>query len=88
MHSHQHLSASISIANFVRGLTDIVECIFTPNMLLLLHFVQADRFNFYNMDSSERSRWLDDGLHLTEMAYNTLGRQIARVIGEDYGKRR
>eukprot|EP00878_Enallax_costatus_P025278 GHUV01027041.1.p1 GENE.GHUV01027041.1~~GHUV01027041.1.p1 ORF type:complete len:215 (+),score=57.33 GHUV01027041.1:2152-2796(+) len=50
--------------------------------------LEADRFNFYNMDPSERSRWLDDGLHMTEMGYNILGRQIARVIDGDWKKRR
>jgi lysophospholipase L1-like esterase len=36
--------------------------------------------DFYAMSDAERRRWLDDGLHLTEMGYDVLGRHIARAI--------
>lgn len=28
---------------------------------------------FYGMSGSDRSRWLDDGLHLTQYGYEQLG---------------
>ncbi|WIA15985.1 hypothetical protein OEZ85_012724 [Tetradesmus obliquus] len=42
--------------------------------------LQATTMDFYNMDDAERSRWLDDGLHLTEFGYDVLGRAVARAI--------
>ncbi len=41
---------------------------------------QAHAMDFYAMSDAERRRWLDDGLHLTEMGYDVLGRHIARAI--------
>jgi lysophospholipase L1-like esterase len=44
--------------------------------------------DFYNMDDSERLRWLDDGLHMTEFGYDVLGRAIARAIDRNLVERR
>jgi hypothetical protein len=41
---------------------------------------QASPFDFYPMPPSERSLWLDDGLHMTERAYDTIGQLVAQEI--------
>jgi hypothetical protein len=50
--------------------------------------LQATTMDFYNMDDSERKRWLDDGLHFTEFGYDVLGRAIARAIDRNLVERR
>lgn len=42
--------------------------------------LQASPFDFYPMPPSERSKWLDDGLHMTELAYDTIGDLVAAEI--------
>jgi hypothetical protein len=32
------------------------------------------------MAPAERSKWLDDGLHMTELAYDTIGQLVAQEI--------
>lgn len=32
------------------------------------------------MSAEERSKWLDDGLHMTEVAYDTVGQLVAQEI--------
>lgn len=44
-------------------------------------YLQANSpFNFYSMPQQERTKWLDDGLHLTELAYDTVGELVAEEI--------
>jgi len=42
--------------------------------------LQASPFDFYPMSAEERSKWLDDGLHMTELAYDTIGQLVAQDI--------
>lgn len=42
--------------------------------------LQASPFDFYPMAPAERSKWLDDGLHMTELAYDTIGQLVAQEI--------
>eukprot|EP00882_Tetradesmus_deserticola_P003561 GHRQ01003769.1.p1 GENE.GHRQ01003769.1~~GHRQ01003769.1.p1 ORF type:complete len:259 (+),score=73.90 GHRQ01003769.1:351-1127(+) len=58
----------------------------SPKMVVL--DLQATVMDFYSMDASERSRWLDDGLHLTEFGYDVLGRAIARTINRNLADNR
>lgn len=39
-------------------------------------------FDFYPMPASERTKWLDDGLHMTELAYDTIGEMVAQEISK------
>lgn len=39
-------------------------------------------FDFYNMPAGDRSKWLDDGLHMTELAYDTIGEMVAAEISK------
>ncbi|KAF8059432.1 hypothetical protein HT031_005237 [Scenedesmus sp. PABB004] len=47
--------------------------------------LQAGPMDFYAMDDATRGQWLDDGLHMTETGYDSLGRHIARAIARDAG---
>ncbi|WIA15988.1 hypothetical protein OEZ85_012727 [Tetradesmus obliquus] len=38
--------------------------------------LQAGPLDFYKMSPEERSRWLDDGLHMTQFAYEQLGQYV------------
>lgn len=42
--------------------------------------MQASHFDFYPMSPAERAKWLDDGLHMTELAYDTIGELVAQEI--------
>ena len=32
------------------------------------------------MDDQERNKWLDDGLHMKEFGYDSLGQRVASVL--------
>jgi lysophospholipase L1-like esterase len=34
------------------------------------------------MPAGDRSKWLDDGLHMTELAYDTIGEMVAAEISK------
>jgi hypothetical protein len=45
-----------------------------------LPLLQAGAMDFYAMSDAERSRWLDDGLHLTEYAYDQMGEAVFKEL--------
>jgi hypothetical protein len=38
--------------------------------------LQAGLMDFYKMSAEDRSKWLDDGLHMTQYAYEQLGQYV------------
>jgi hypothetical protein len=49
-------------------------------LLVTYTHTQASPFDFYPMSPAERSKWLDDGLHMTEAAYDAVGDLVAKEI--------
>jgi hypothetical protein len=43
---------------------------------VLSHSLQAGPLDFYKMSPEDRARWLDDGLHMTQYAYEQLGQYV------------
>lgn len=55
-----------------------------PPMFILN--VQATVMNFWNMDTAQNDRYLDDGLHLTEQGYDRLGILVHYRISQNFCK--
>ncbi|KAF8059433.1 Sh3yl1 [Scenedesmus sp. PABB004] len=50
--------------------------------------LQAGPMDFYAMSPDERARWLDDGLHMTEFAYDALGAYVYQELAKHLCKAR